>query len=767
MEEDSEDSSSELPSNNITKSISAGFSLLASDSAHVESEDEEEEAKATKKKNKKKKKKGGAAIAPQPPKPATKSEKSSAKKGKGKANQEDDLDRALAELSLKYSDITIPDTSSILASAPSIVSALHTLRSLLSIQPKYLDADAEMRRFFGSGVIRSADASSSSTPTQRMPVARSTLCKPQNTWPPGATRDGLTMRLLTDDERKHIPPEDNWMSMPGEKWYTVEHSPSYRWDQRQFIQIVGMLDPNHLFALMRESYWHVDTLLQISEVYRAQDDHSVSSDFISRAIFSYERSFSGSFSLTGGASRLDFRRIENRSLFLALHRTILSLERRGTMRTAFEFARLLWALDPWTDPHLALAHLDFLSVKTEQYEWFLETESSWEEATSSKSFAKSLKSLPGWVWSKSLVLRGLGTKKGGGEAKATEALRQAILDFPEVLLTLSSLVGVDIPASSRLPTSISRWNASDTLPSAISLLCKIYAHRSVSLWKIPENLSWLNSTLKSVSAEIKSNNGYSKYSLGDTTSSIDAIVRHAIVSDLKPLAPFVGSILATIGPQEVYDIVTPKAPGTTVYDEQYFSLANAESAKKRREAQNPNQRRGRTARNDGIQVDPVEFLQMLEEIFVLDPDDQRRQQILRALGDPPGSEVVRQLERWVRSHPDFAQQFPNARAYLLLPPTERPRPPPENINPQIAPDIPAVAPQIAPMPGAFTGDAIEEQMRGEGSEHDSSDEGNDSEDENGAPLLPVRIARGIMNLFTWGDRRAEADESDTEEEEEG
>ncbi|KAG8833453.1 hypothetical protein FRC18_003596 [Serendipita sp. 400] len=171
----------------------------------------------------------------------------------------------------RYSDITIPDTSSILASAPSIVSALHTLRSLLSIQPKYLDADAEMRRFFGSGVIRSADASSSSTPTQRMPVARSTLCKPQNTWPPGATRDGLTMRLLTDDERKHIPPEDNWMSMPGEKWYTVEHSPSYRWDQRQFIQIVGMLDPNHLFALMRESYWHVDTLLQISEVYRAQD----------------------------------------------------------------------------------------------------------------------------------------------------------------------------------------------------------------------------------------------------------------------------------------------------------------------------------------------------------------------------------------------------------------------------------------------------------------------------------------------------------------
>ncbi len=65
--------------------------------------------------------------------------------------------------------------------------------------------------------------------------------------------------------------EKNWMAMPGDKWFTFEHSPEYRWDQAQFIQVVGMLDPNNLFTLMRESFWHVDTLLQIGEVYRAQD----------------------------------------------------------------------------------------------------------------------------------------------------------------------------------------------------------------------------------------------------------------------------------------------------------------------------------------------------------------------------------------------------------------------------------------------------------------------------------------------------------------
>ncbi|KAG8832450.1 hypothetical protein FRC17_001323 [Serendipita sp. 399] len=706
-EEDNGGDSAEIVPKKTTKPVSSGFSLLASDGAHDESGDEEEdeETKSIKKKNKKKKKKGGSIQPLPPPKPVTKGEKSIGKKGKGKANQEDDLDRALAELSLKYSDITIPDPSSDQRAAPSVVSALHTLSSLLSIQPKYLDADAEMRRFFGSGVIRSAEASSSSTPTQRIPAARSTLCKPQSTWPPGATRDGLAMRPLTNEERKDVPQENNWMTMPGDKWFTIEHSPSYRWDQAQFIQVVGMLDPNNLFALMRESYWHVDTLLQIAEIYRAQD------------------------------------------------------ERRGTMRTAFEFARLLWALDPWTDPHLALAHLDFLSVKAEQYEWFLETESAWEEIAPGRSFAKSLKSLPGWLWSKALVLRGLGSKRGGGEAKATEALRQAIVDFPEVLVTLNSLVGVNVPPSSKLPQSISRWNASYSSSSAISLLCQIYAHRSVSLWKIPENLSWLNATLQSVATQIKPTTDPDKHSLGDSTSFVDAVIRHAIVSDLKALSPFIGSILASIGPQEAYDIVTPKVPGTTVYDVEYLSLANAESARKRREAQTQGQGR-RGARNNTAGVDPVEFLQGLEALLTLEPGDRTREQLLRGLQDQRSNGIVRQMERWTRAHPELAQQFPNARAYLQMPPAERPRPVAEGENHE-APAGPAVVPPpIAPMPGAFTGDAIEEQML---EEHDDPEEADGSGNEEGAPILPVRIARGIMGLFAWGNRVQVDDETDSEE----
>ncbi|CAG8643256.1 12115_t:CDS:10, partial [Acaulospora colombiana] len=458
-------------------------------------------------------------------------------KGKGKGKPVDDLDQALAELSSKYSDITIPDPSMSQPSAPALVSALQSLRSSLSVQSKHLDPDAEMRRFFGSKVINAAENSSSaSTPPgyqqPRGPVSRSTLCKPQKTWPPGGSRDGLSMRPLTSEEMKLTTggntkdnQANNWMLMPGDKWFTLEHSPAYRWDQLRFIQAVGMLDPNNLFSLMRESYWHADTLLQIAEVYRAQDD------FTSRALFAYEKSFTGAFNLTSGASRLDFRKIETRYL-----------EKRGTMRTAFEFARLMWALDPWTDPEGALMHLDFLAIKTEQYDWFLEVEELWEEIRKERPFLLPLMERPGWRWSKALILRGLGPKKGGGEAKATEELKRAIIEFPEVLITLAPLVGLTVPIRETRHTQPSAfWRKS--MHTALSLYGRFLRtlHGSAQPW------SRLHLRL--------------------------SVARHATVSDLKPLGPFIGSLTAAVGTQEPYDIFPPQGEGVTTYDEQYFSTA--------------------------------------------------------------------------------------------------------------------------------------------------------------------------------------------------
>lgn len=89
--------------------------------------------------------------------------------------------------------------------------------------------------------------------------------------------------------------------------------------------------------ILAQHPWHVDTLLQMSEVARHQDglfssynlefvlensslysDNTQASDLVARALFSIERAFTPAFNITTGTQRLDFDRIENRPFFLAL-----------------------------------------------------------------------------------------------------------------------------------------------------------------------------------------------------------------------------------------------------------------------------------------------------------------------------------------------------------------------------------------------------------------------------------------------------------------
>lgn len=93
------------------------------------------------------------------------------------------------------------------------------------------------------------------------------------------------------------------------------------------------------------------------------------------------------------------------------------LYRRGCARTAFEFAKLLYSLDPWTDPHGSLLHLDGLAVKAGVHDWILEVWDFFE--TNSDGLASRLTpaALPGWWYTRALAMKiredTLGLQAGG------------------------------------------------------------------------------------------------------------------------------------------------------------------------------------------------------------------------------------------------------------------------------------------------------------------------------------------------------------------
>ncbi|KIJ58487.1 hypothetical protein HYDPIDRAFT_44450 [Hydnomerulius pinastri MD-312] len=131
------------------------------------------------------------------------------------------------------------------------------------------------------------------------------------------------------------------------------------------------------------------------------------------------------------------------------------LQRRGCPRTAFEHARLL-SLDPLTDPHGVLLHLDYLSVKAGIGDWLLNL---WNVYQSGKveetEGCMDPNVLPGWGYARALLLRGKEKERKNrgedAEEESTEALRQAILAFPSVIPLLADKCDIPLPTEPSPP----------------------------------------------------------------------------------------------------------------------------------------------------------------------------------------------------------------------------------------------------------------------------------------------------------------------------
>lgn len=81
------------------------------------------------------------------------------------------------------------------------------------------------------------------------------------------------------------------------------------------------------------------------------------------------------------------------------------LYRRGCTQTAFEFAKLLYSLDPWTDPHGSLLHLDGLAVKAGMHDWLLDVWEFFETNPDGLAGRLTPTVLPGWWYTRALAMK--------------------------------------------------------------------------------------------------------------------------------------------------------------------------------------------------------------------------------------------------------------------------------------------------------------------------------------------------------------------------
>lgn len=309
------------------------------------------------------------------------------------------------------------------------------------------------------------------------------------------------------------------------------------------------------------------------------------------------------------------------------------LNRRGTPRTAFEFARMLFALEPHTDPHGALLHLDYLAIKARQTEWLLGV---WDAHANmdlgrggERQFDVTI--LPGWCWSRALALF---EKEGEAHAvciplfslpnqidslqehpESTQALKDAILAFPSVVPLLFDKIDLSLPPELRTTDSFKivtdHTSASlladlgsyhlhnsiygyrdDYSISLIHLLSHIYAIRSFSLWKAPVCSAWLLKTLNSLSPSLFSDpvppppRARIQNLFSSQSNITESIYRHVVVvsplaSEFRRLTAFFPPDVTTRLTQAIEGDPLPPVTAWSVYEDAYFLEATVETRRGR------------------------------------------------------------------------------------------------------------------------------------------------------------------------------------------
>ncbi|XP_031570361.1 transcription factor 25-like isoform X2 [Actinia tenebrosa] len=453
--------------------------------------------------------------------PASSQKKKKKKKRKGKGNKgeqeqrnankdEEDIDATIREVNDMLGitqTLTVTDNA---ATTESTSSVLDT-KGLLGVENRNLNAENEMKKRFGSNIVR--NESRQKRAHRRVYQRSSLLVTPKETWP-NMSKSGLSMSLVE--------------SKNGFNYFVFEHSQAYQKIQFLFLDAVESLDPNNISAILHSHPFHIDSLLQLSEICKMGEDYQMAADLVERALYCFECSFHTLFSLSQGTSRLDYSRAENRPFFIALFRQLIFVGQKGCHRTALELCKLLLSLDPENDPLCTLLMIDFYAVTSDQYSYLVRMYDEWESH-------RNLSQLPNFALSVPLALFHL-SKDKDDTRRADEMLQNSLIMFPSVLVPLMDKCGVSLdPSIASHKFYFVDAKTSESI--ALHQLVMLYVGRTHHVWKDPQVIDWLVGNARKVLQRVDTKDPYVQDCARKRAiryrGTPRSIYRHIIMSDIK------------------------------------------------------------------------------------------------------------------------------------------------------------------------------------------------------------------------------------------
>jgi tetratricopeptide (TPR) repeat protein len=207
--------------------------------------------------------------------------------------------------------------------------------------------------------------------------------------------------------------------------------------------------------------------------------HTEAGDVLERALFAFGRAVHSTFAnaIAAGKAHLSFNRPENREFFLACWRYIQDLSMRSTWRTAYEWMKLLFSLEPNLDPYCLSLIMDQYALRANQAEHYLKL----FETGIFKFQSENL-----WHMLYSIALCHLRLSR---HEDARSTLRNAIEHDRYTGHQLCKLLDIS-------PVPASLWGHHEAPDSKIQLFSGMYTARAKDLWNSPEAKSLLESSAK-------------------------------------------------------------------------------------------------------------------------------------------------------------------------------------------------------------------------------------------------------------------------------
>lgn len=387
-------------------------------------------------------------------------------------------------------------------------------KPVLHVTHRNLNPDKELKRKFGSRLVQNEQ--SKRRGHSRGYLKSTWLVSPQENWPP-IGKLGLSMKLVGSSHHDYV-------------YFKYEHNTNYQKIQKRFLEAVDSLDHNNVVAIVNEYPYHVDALIQLSDICKMGEDLQTAANLIERALYCLECAFHPIFNMAKGTCRLDYRIQENRAFFITLFNHLTFVGQRACYRTALELCRLLLSLDPDEDPLGVILCIDFYALRAMKYEWLICAYEEWEPT-------RNVSQLPNFAFSVAMAYFHLDEDpKSEKRLVANNLLQKALIMFPGVLIPLLDKCSVQ-PDSRVSSHPFFTVKAVMSQSPALSQLIQLYVCRNYYMWKECGMLDWLERNVHMVldrvdecdafvaKCEEKRKRNYQKAPWN--------VLRHIILSDIK------------------------------------------------------------------------------------------------------------------------------------------------------------------------------------------------------------------------------------------